>query len=106
MLGPLTQELIASVCPVALQPAVTALLSESCSHQLPGVGTSPEWMALIDRVQLAAIRGSEWSFERITKSVTLARLDWRDLLVAKGFANDLGAHRHWQANALMTREIA
>ena len=106
MLGTLTRELISHVCPSEHQAEVAAFLESSCSNTLPGVGSSPEWAELIDRVQLAAIRGSEWKIEKIKKSVVLANQDWRDLLVASGFSNDLSAHKHWQKWALEERNVS
>lgn len=106
MLGPLTAELIASVCPAAQSRAVSDLLSATCAHNLPGIGRTPEWIELIDRIQLAAIRGSNWNPKTIAAAVELANIDWRDLLVAAGFANDLSSHRLWHRNALVSGNVS
>ena len=33
--------------------------------------------------------------EKLLGAVKLAKSDWRDLLVAAGFADSMDAHRHW-----------
>jgi hypothetical protein len=106
MLGPLTRKLIEHCCPSLLQPTVTSLLLERCSVSLQGVGTSSEWIELIDRVQLAAIRGSRWDIAEIEKNVALANLDWRDLLMSSGFGEDLAAHKRWQKHALRSKDVS
>lgn len=104
MLGPLTEELINSKCPPAIRQEVCDLLSEKCSLGLPCGDPGPEWVGLIDRIQLAAIRRSEWKVERIQKAVKFAQVDWRDLLMASGFGESLTAHMAWQKDALSSHE--
>lgn len=106
MLASLTQELVTTGCPSAQKEAVSELLSKRCSHNLPGVGATPEWNELIDRIQLAVIRGSGWNVESIAKAIELANRDWRDVLMAAGFANDLESHRLWQRHALVTHDVS
>jgi hypothetical protein len=105
MLGPLTQELVQTLCPPPHQPPVQKLLSERCSLTLPGVGTTPEWLGLIDRVQLATLRASHWDLATIEKAVNLANTDWRDVLVDAGFGHSVTAHIHWQRDALQTGDL-
>ncbi len=106
MLGKLTEELITCCCPASQQREISELLSRRCSSNLPGVGDSPEWGELIDRVQLAAIRGSAWNIEKIGKAVSLANIDWRDVLVGAGFANSLSAHKTWQQRAIQSHDVS
>lgn len=105
MLGPLTKELL-SCCPNKEKEAVSNYLEAYCSTNLPGIGTTEEWIELIDRVQLAAIRGSGWSLYKIKEAAALANRDWRDLLVAAGFANSLSAHKQWQKHALQAKDVS
>ena len=106
MLGILTRELISRGCPTEHRADISNLLENSCSHNLPGVSSSQGWGELVDRIQLAAIRGSEWNIENIKRSVALANRDWRDLLVSAGFANDPSAHIHWQKSALEDHSVS
>jgi hypothetical protein len=39
---------------------------------------------------------SNGNFEKLRQAVDLAKIDWRDLLVAAGFANDVEAHKKWE----------
>jgi hypothetical protein len=48
-----------------------------------------------DRVLLAAVRLSNGDLPRLRQAVELGQRDWRDLLVAAGFADDVGAHERW-----------
>jgi hypothetical protein len=49
-----------------------------------------------DRIVFAMIRLSGGRIERLSESISLFRRDWRDLLVASDFADDVHAHRTWQ----------
>ncbi|HEV2199940.1 MAG TPA: hypothetical protein VGR73_08965 [Bryobacteraceae bacterium] len=49
-----------------------------------------------ERVRFAALKFSDGELEMLESAVKLAQTDWRDLLVATGFANDVGAHRKWE----------
>jgi hypothetical protein len=106
MLGPLGQELIEAACPAPGKEIVREFLSNHCAASLPGVGDSAEWMELVDRVQLAALRGSGWDMARIRANVALANVDWRDLLVAAGFGQSLSAHIAWQRAALQSHDVS
>lgn len=104
-LGPLAGELLVAICPAGLRTEIARLLAESCSLGLLGGDRPAGWEDFVDRVQLAALRGSTWDLERIGRSVALANLDWRDLLVQADFAVDLRAHREWQAGALRSGSL-
>lgn len=106
MLGPLTNELIQKTCPASHRQAVGDLLSEQCSVSLPGVGIPSEWIGLIDRVQLATIRGSSWDIEKLKSNVSLANSDWRDVLMAAGFGENLAAHKLWQKAAVQSHDLS
>ena len=48
-----------------------------------------------ERVRIAAIRVSEGSLDRLGQAADLAKLDFRDLLMAAGFGHDIHAHTTW-----------
>lgn len=106
MLGALTQQLIAQLCPAALQAEICALLSTQCAHNLPGIGISSEWNELIDRIQLAVLKGSGWKVNVIRKRIELAQGDWRELLMHAQFAENICAHKAWQLAALQFNDIS
>ena len=58
-----------------------------------------------DRLILAMIRLSDGSLERLQEAIALFRRDWRDLLVASGFADDIHAHEKWQPRRLESETL-
>jgi hypothetical protein len=87
------------------------LLVEDCGDNLPLLAMATA--AGLERVRFAAIRLSGGRLDDLRKAVALAKLDWRDLLVSAGFADDPEAHLRWQplrfdadvANQWMAGEI-
>jgi hypothetical protein len=73
------------------------LLIERCGKSLPGMSASA---AALERVRLAALRVSGGHLNRLHDAVALAQIDWRDLLVAAGFADDVHAHEAWRPRHL------
>jgi len=69
-----------------------ALISERCTD-LPGTRGWPR--EAIERIQFAALKVSCGSFPELVRAVQVANTDWRDLLVAAGFADDTQAHKYW-----------
>ena len=60
-----------------------------------GVVSARDMPVLLERVRSAAIRMSRGNMSDLREAVALAQLDWRDLLVAADFADDLEAHLRW-----------
>jgi hypothetical protein len=54
----------------------------------------------LDRIRFAAVRFSGGQLSCLREAVRLAQADWRDLLVASGFADDIHAHQEWQPRPL------
>lgn len=50
---------------------------------------------LVERIRAAALKCSGGSIARLEAAVKLAQTDWRDLLMAAGFGDALGAHTTW-----------
>ena len=80
------------------------LLSEECADNLPLIGM-PATPSSLERLRFAAIRVSGGDPTRLREAVRIAQIDWRDLLVAAGFADDTRAHERWEPRVLDT-EIA
>jgi len=53
-------------------------------------------MFQLERFRFAALKYSDGNLPLLQSAVTLAQQDWRDLLVATGFANNVQAHRAWE----------
>ena len=71
--------------------AVRAILMEQVSEALPLVGNPRE----IERIQLAVLKVSRGEAGLFLEAAALARQDWRDVLMAAGFGNDVEAHLRW-----------
>ena len=70
----------------------SALLLEQCSENLHFGGSTPEEL---ERVRFAVLKLSQGDLGRMRDALGLAETDWRDVLVAAGFADDISAHRRW-----------
>jgi hypothetical protein len=51
----------------------------------------------MERIRFAVIKLAKESSMSIDSAVELAQKDWRDLLMAAGFGNELDAHEKWAA---------
>ena len=70
------------------------LLYERCGNNLPFL--KKEDMYQLERFRFAALKFSDGNLLMLEAAVKLAQEDWRDLLMASGFAHDTGAHRRWE----------
>jgi hypothetical protein len=71
----------------------SALLANECGTNLPFCANQAP--AGLNRIRIAAIKLSNGDLEKLKNAVELAKRDWRDLLVAAGFAHDIHAHEEW-----------
>jgi hypothetical protein len=74
--------------------AVERILVSRCGANLPGFESASSDQ--IERIRAAVVRISAGRLNDLSEAVQLAELDWRDVLVAAGFAEDPAAHLHWQ----------
>ena len=91
---PLTEETarrVARLFPSADRDLVSTLLVEQCGDNLPLVDTA----AGIERIRVAALKVSGGDLNALQRAITLAKQDWRDLLMAAGFGHDASAHKSW-----------
>ena len=105
MIGELTSALIDACCPEEVSQEIREILENRASHGLPGIGSGKNRSHLIDRIQLATLKGSRWKVSRIRESIELANTDWRDLLVQKEFGEHVDAHILWLNSALESGEV-
>lgn len=93
---PLTDRTLAIIAQLfipAERGAAAELLATECADRLPLYRpVTPEGL---ERVQFAALRLSGGRLTQLRAAVDLAREDWRDLLVAAGFAHEVQAHLRW-----------
>ena len=69
-----------------------AMLTQECGNNLPLLGNAD--MFALERFQFAALNLSNGTLVGLTKAVSLAKEDWRDLLMSAGFG-DVTAHKRW-----------
>ncbi len=82
-----------AIFPLEQQEDVAKLLVEECGANLPLVRGSDD--RRLDRIRFAALKQSEGQIDKLLASIVLAQIDWRDLLVAAGFAHSIDAHASW-----------
>ena len=88
-----TKDHVATLFAPADGEAAMNLLLSDCGSRLPFLtNSSPE---SLERVRFAVLRISGGDLDRLRSAVALAKSDWRDVLVAAGFAEDVKAHSRW-----------
>ena len=70
---------------------VTEMLTEECN----GERLHSSSKDAVERIQLAVLKLSNGEVDKFLAAIELAQLDWRDVLMAAGFGNDLEAHLKW-----------
>lgn len=92
-LTPRTRDHVAVMFPDA-QDEVAELLVRECGNNLPMLENA-DALAL-ERLRFAVLRLSAGRFGKLQAAIDLARTDWRDLLMAAGFGEDVEAHLRWR----------
>jgi hypothetical protein len=93
-LSALTRQHIAAVFAPEDVDEAEQLLARECAENLPVV-SNPTPSGL-ERLRFAALRLSDGSLPRLREAIALAKLDWRDLLVAADLGHDIHAHVSWK----------
>ena len=78
-----------------VRSAVTAVLLHECGFGLP-LASGAE---LVERIRLAVLKLADGDADAVRDHAKAASLDWRDVLVAADFGDDIAAHVKW-ANEL------
>lgn len=85
---------IARLFPPADRAAVSALLVEHCGRDIP---LWDNYTAKgLERIRFAALKLSGGDYAKLKEAVELAKVDWRDVLVAAGFGHDPLEHQRWR----------
>jgi hypothetical protein len=88
-LSPETEKRIELLFPVEEQERVRVILVDECGHNIPG------WkMANVERVRFAALKLSEGNIHKLCGAVDLAKIDFRDVLMAAGFG-EIDSYKLW-----------
>jgi hypothetical protein len=92
-LTPETQLRVELLFPPAMRAEVVRLLIDECGRNLP---LTEKWSEDgFERIRFGVLRLSGGTIEGLGKAIELAKRDWRDVLMAAGFANSTGMHRAW-----------
>jgi hypothetical protein len=92
---PLTPRLaakLAAIFPPEDRTFAEQWLIAECGSDLPLIHSAPE---LLQRVRAAALKFSQGSLDRLALATRSAQQDWRDLLMAADFGQDVHAHQAW-----------
>jgi hypothetical protein len=92
-MSPEVRKKLEALFPQEHWPAAITLLETECGENLPLI--DKQGVEGIERVRCAALKLSEGSLPKLQRAVEIAKFDWRDVLVAAGFGNDVTAHRAW-----------
>lgn len=76
-----------------LQKEVIDSLTNECAK-----GIRPNNHEELERIRIAILKISEGDINKFYKAIEWSQIDWRDVLVAAGFGNDLNAHKVWISN--------
>ena len=71
------------------------LIEEQCGTNLPltnHMGTEPEGF---DRIRFAVLKLSKGNIKDLEYWIEQATIDWRDVLMAAGFGENIHAHLKW-----------
>ena len=87
------QRLVAMFPAPREQGQARCILEHECAEDLPlwcdTTGTG------LERIRFAVLKLSGGSLDSLVEATCLAQTDWRDALVAAGFADDVDAHLAW-----------
>jgi hypothetical protein len=78
-----------------LRAQVGTLLMEQCGNNIPFCEKNDEFQ--MERIRFAVLKLSGGSMAELLRAIEVAKVDWRDVLVAAGFGHELLAHQRWLA---------
>jgi hypothetical protein len=90
--SPETGRRIVLLFPPDERDLVRMVLIEECGNNLPGLDKLDD--VQLERFRFAVLKLSEGNLDKLDRAISLAKEDWRDLLIAAGFG-DPEAHQLW-----------
>lgn len=92
-LSPRTQQIIKQLVKPEAREKVCERLERECGTEALGcTGWTPEEM---ERIRFAVLKLGAKTDSDFESAILLAKTDWRDLLMAAGFGEDLESHNKW-----------
>ena len=93
-LSPATRDRLNAVFAPSDRAEAERLLVAECGSDLPFCHDSDPYQ--LERVRYAAMKLSHGTLDGLRQAIELAKIDWRDLLMAAGFGEDVTEHQRWQ----------
>lgn len=93
-MSPETVRRVEILFPPAERSRVQELLRNECGNNLPMLDKAD--MFELERFRFAALKYCDGRFDLLEGAIEPAKEDWRDLLMAVGFGDDVEAHRQWE----------
>jgi hypothetical protein len=84
--------------------AINTALVDECGTNLPFCDEQNP--AQLERLRFAVLKISNGNMDRFREAVDLANSDWRDLLMAADFGNDIYAHNAWANSTIMAHTLS
>lgn len=97
ILSPETMRRIDILFPPGQRDEAASILTMECGNNLPFLEKLNEYE--LERFRYAALKLSNGRLEQLRRATDIANLDWRDLLMAAGFGENVDAHREWLPNS-------
>lgn len=91
-----TWQRIRALFPPEQHEDVAALLANECGDNLPFCERWDEYQ--LERIRFAVLKLSGGNISEMRRAINVAKIDWRDVLVAADFANSVTAHKEWRVN--------
>ncbi len=92
-LSPETKKRVALLFSSEEYKSVCALLQDECGDNLRGINDKDE--LALERIRFSVLKLSHGDVNKLLAAISLAEEDWRDALVAAGFADEIHAHESW-----------
>ena len=73
---------------------VEDLLKIECGDNIPFCENRDKYE--MERIRFAVLKLSKGNIGKLVEAIELAQTDWRDLLVAAGFGENVEAHNKWK----------
>jgi hypothetical protein len=93
-LSPATRDRLDAVFAPCDRAEAERLVVSECGNNLPFCQSSDQYE--LERVRYAAMKLSHGNLDGLRQAIELAKTDWRDLLMAAGFGEDVTEHKRWQ----------
>ena len=93
-LSPATWDRVKQMFSPEQQADVGSILVNECGNNLPFYRNKDEYV--LERIRFAVLKLSNGNIGALRHWVDVAKVDWRDVLMAAGFGHSPKAHKEWR----------